>query len=52
VLRQALAFTLSVTTAATQDFTLLDSLAGTTDPDVAWIAQQNLKKSRLRKLRP
>ena len=52
VLRQALAFTLSVTTAATQDFTVLDQLAESDDQDLTWIAKENLKKSRLRNLRP
>jgi hypothetical protein len=52
VLRQALAFTLSVTTAATEDFTLLDQLAASDDQDLTWIAKENLKKARLQKLRP
>jgi hypothetical protein len=47
-LRQALGFTLSVTTAATGDFALLHELAGSGDPDLIWIATQNAKKSRLK----
>jgi hypothetical protein len=49
-LRQALAYTISVTTAATKDLTLLNTLAASDDPDLLWIAHQNLKKSRLRPL--
>jgi hypothetical protein len=47
-LRQALGFTLSVTTAATGDFALLHGLAAGGDPDLVWIATQNAKKSRLK----
>jgi hypothetical protein len=46
-LRQALGFTISVTTAATGDFTLLEELAESGDADLRWIARQNLGKSRL-----
>ena len=51
VLRKGLAYTISVTVAATGDFTLLDELASSDDPDLQWIATQNLKKSRLTRLR-
>jgi hypothetical protein len=47
VLRQGLAFTVSVTVAATADFGLLVELASSDDADLRWIATQNLKKSRL-----
>jgi hypothetical protein len=46
-LRQALGFTISVTTAATGDFALLMELATSDDPDLRWIAAHNAKKSRL-----
>ena len=48
VLRQALGFTISVTTAATGDFGLLRSLAASGDPDERWIVRQNRRKARLR----
>lgn len=48
-LRQALGFTISVTTAASGDFTLLKDLACSDDPDVLWIVRQNLRKARLRR---
>lgn len=48
-LRQALGFTISVPTAVTGDFTLLDSLAATDDRDLRWIVRQNLRKARLRR---
>jgi hypothetical protein len=48
VLRQALGFTVSVTTAATGDFGLLRSLAASGDRDERWIVDQNLRTARLR----
>ena len=51
LLRKGLAYTISVTVAATGDFTLLDELASSDDPDLQWIATQNLKKSRLTRRR-
>jgi hypothetical protein len=51
VLRKGLGYTISVTVAATGDFTFLDELASSDDPDLQWIATQNLKKSRLIRLR-
>ena len=51
VLRKGLAYTISVTVAATGDFTLLDELASSDDPDLQWIATQNLKQSRLTRFR-
>lgn len=51
-LRQALGYTLSVAIAAApaEGWTWLQSLAGSVDPDIAWIARENLKKNRLKKL--
>lgn len=48
-LRQALGFTISVPTAVTGDFTLLESLAETGDRDLRWVVRQNLRKARLRR---
>ncbi len=48
-LRQALGFTVSVVTAASGDFALLAQLAGAADPDLRWIARENLRKARLRR---
>jgi hypothetical protein len=48
-LRQALGYTISVTVAATGEFTLLQELAASGDPDVRWIVRQNLGKSRLKR---
>jgi hypothetical protein len=48
VLRQGLAYTVSVAVAATGDFGLLEAMASSGDPDLVWAAKQNLKKSRLR----
>jgi hypothetical protein len=50
VLRTALGFTVSVTTAATGDLALLDEMAGSDDADLRWAAAQNAKKARLRPL--
>jgi hypothetical protein len=47
VLRQGLAYTVSVAVAATGDFALLEELASSNDPDLCWIAAQNAKKARL-----
>jgi hypothetical protein len=49
VLRQALGFTVSVVVAATGDFALLDELARSGDPDLRWVARENLRKDRLRR---
>jgi hypothetical protein len=51
-LRQALGYTLSVAVAAVpaEGWLWLQSLAGSADPDVAWIARENLRKNRLKKL--
>ena len=49
VLRQALGFTVSVIIAATGDFALLAELASSGDPDLRWIARENLKKARLQR---
>jgi len=46
-LRQALGFTISVVTAASGDFALLDQLVRARDPDLAWVARENLEKARL-----
>jgi hypothetical protein len=48
-LRTALGFTVSVTTAATGDFTLLAAMAASPDADLRWAARQNLRKARLRR---
>jgi hypothetical protein len=48
VLRTALGFTVSVTTAATGDFDLLDEMASSGDADLRGAARQNAKKARLR----
>jgi hypothetical protein len=47
VLRTALGFTVSVTTAATGDFDLLDEMASSDDIDLRWAARQNSRKARL-----
>jgi len=49
VLRQALGFTVSVIVAATGDFALLEEMAASGDPDLVWVARENLKKARLRR---
>jgi hypothetical protein len=51
-LRQALGYTLSVAVVAApaEGWPWLQSLVGSADPDVAWIARENLKKNRLKKL--
>jgi hypothetical protein len=48
-LRQALGFTVSVAAAADPDsvFVLLQKLVESPDPDLRWIARENLKKNRL-----
>ncbi|MGH8930194.1 MAG: hypothetical protein ACRDZO_06045, partial [Egibacteraceae bacterium] len=46
-LRQALGFSISVVTAASGDFALLDQLVRSPDPDLIWVARENLKKARL-----
>ena len=46
-LRKALGSTVSVAVAATRDFRLLDSMAASDDPDLQWVARENLKKRRL-----
>jgi hypothetical protein len=54
VLRQGLAFTLSVVVAHQPDegFALMHTLAGVDDSDLRWILRQNLKKRRLSKAYP
>jgi hypothetical protein len=49
ILRQALGYTLSVAIAAAPDagFPVLARLAAAVDPDLQWIARENLKKTRL-----
>jgi hypothetical protein len=49
ILRQALGYTLSVAVAAAPDagFPVLARLAAAVDPDLQWIARENLKKTRL-----
>jgi hypothetical protein len=49
VLRQALGYTVSVAVAAAPDsgFALLEALATGPDPDLRWIARENMKKTRL-----
>jgi hypothetical protein len=47
-LRTALGFTVSVATAATGDFDLLDEMASSGDADLRWAARHNAKKARLR----
>jgi hypothetical protein len=49
ILRQALGFTISVTTAATGDFGLLHDLASTGERDDRWIVDQNRRNARLRR---
>jgi hypothetical protein len=51
ILRQALGFTVSVAVAAApaKGWPWLTSLAASTDPDLNWIARENLKKNRLKK---
>ena len=49
LLRQALGFTVSVIVAAAGDFTLLEHMAASGDPDLRWVARENLKKHRLRR---
>lgn len=46
-LRQALGFAISVVAAASGDFALLDQLVRSRDPDLGWVARENLKKARL-----
>jgi hypothetical protein len=46
-LRKALGFTISVVAAADGDFSLLENLAASTDPDLRWVLKENLKKARL-----
>jgi hypothetical protein len=50
-LRQALGFTVSVAVAAAPEegWPWLTSLVASTDPDLNWIARENLKKARLKK---
>jgi hypothetical protein len=48
VLRQGLAYTVSVAVAATGDFGPLDAMASSGDPDLTWAVKKNLEKSRLR----
>lgn len=48
-LRQALGFTVSVAVAATGDFSLLEDLASSQDPDLRWVAREALKKTRLQR---
>jgi hypothetical protein len=49
VLRQALAYTLSVVVAAlpVEGFSFMEELVGIRDQDVRWICRENLKKDRL-----
>jgi hypothetical protein len=49
-LRRALGYTVSVAAAAAPEagFALLERLAASSDPDLQWIARENLKKTRLR----
>lgn len=49
VLRQALGFTVSVVVAASGDFALLEDMAASGDPDLRWVARENLKRRRLRR---
>jgi hypothetical protein len=48
VLRQGLAYTVSVAVAATGDFAPLEAMATSGDRDLAWAAKQNLAKARLK----
>jgi hypothetical protein len=48
VLRQGLAYTVSVAVAATGEFDPLEEMATSGDPDLRWAAKQNLAKARLR----
>jgi hypothetical protein len=48
-LRQALGFTVSVVVAATGDFALLEDIAAAGDPDLHWVARENLRKRRLQR---
>ena len=47
--RQALGFTIGVVAAATGDFSLLEDMASSRDPDLVWAARENLKKRRLQR---
>jgi len=49
VLRQALAYSLSVVVAALPEegFSYIEELIATRDPDVLWVCNENLKKNRL-----
>ncbi len=51
-LRQALGFSVSVAVAAcpAKGWSWLSALAASPDPDLAWIARENLKKDRLKRL--
>jgi hypothetical protein len=49
VLRQALGFSVSVAVAATGDFSLLEGMATSGDPDLRWVVRENLKKARLQR---
>jgi hypothetical protein len=50
VLRTALGFTVSVTAAASGDLGLFRDVEASDDPDLRWVAAQNARKARLRKL--
>lgn len=49
VLRQALGFTIGVVVAATGDFTVLEELAASDDPDLRRVVHDNLRRARLRR---